>query len=100
MPPCLWMVSMNLPCPTCGMTTAFAHAADGRFFMAFRAQPAGAMLALLTGMLMIGSFWVAATGRRVDLVVGPLLRPRTFLFLGVVVLGGWLYKIAAVRGWL
>ncbi len=25
LPPCGWILTMDLPCPTCGMTTAFAH---------------------------------------------------------------------------
>ncbi|MEC9374691.1 MAG: hypothetical protein VYC34_12640, partial [Planctomycetota bacterium] len=28
--PCPWVLTLNKPCPTCGMTTAFAHAADGQ----------------------------------------------------------------------
>src|SRR5690606_33691507 len=29
LPPCGWVLAMGRPCPSCGMTTAFAHAADG-----------------------------------------------------------------------
>lgn len=45
-PACSWPATIGLPCPSCGMTTAFALAADGRFFDSFRAQPIGFCLHL------------------------------------------------------
>src|SRR6185503_8103051 len=32
MPQCGWIAIADLPCPTCGMTTAFAHAAHGHLW--------------------------------------------------------------------
>jgi hypothetical protein len=98
MPSCLWMTSMNLPCPTCGMTTSFAHAADGHLFMAFRAQPAGALLALAVGMAAVGAGYVAITGARLDRMLAGAWRPRWIWAVGVVVILAWLYKMLLVRG--
>lgn len=88
---------MNLPCPTCGMTTAFAHAADGNLPAAFLAQPMGAVLAVATAMaLLVGSF-TAATGSRVAVLFGGLWGRRTAWVLGVGFSGAWLYKIIVYK---
>src|SRR5205085_5851795 len=43
--PCGFLRMTGRPCPTCGMTTAFAWSARGRFDRAWRANPAGSLLA-------------------------------------------------------
>ncbi len=55
MPPCTWAVAFGRPCVTCGMTTAVAHAARFDLPAAFRAQPFGALVALLAA----AAFWIA-----------------------------------------
>ena len=45
------VVVWGLPCPTCGMTTAFAHTVRGRWLAAARAQPAGFVAAIATALL-------------------------------------------------
>lgn len=42
--PCAFLVMTGLPCPSCGMTTAFSWAVRGRFDRAWRANPAGSLL--------------------------------------------------------
>ncbi len=90
----------GLPCATCGMTTAFALAADGRLYDAFITQPGGFILALMTAMVCWMGLWWTVTGRSLAGVFGAVLRPRFFLVLGGVVLGAWAYKIAGCLGWL
>jgi hypothetical protein len=41
LPPCTFYVVFHKPCPSCGMTTAFALLLHGRPLDALRAQPAG-----------------------------------------------------------
>ncbi len=91
--PCGMLVTTGLPCPTCGMTTAFAYAVRGQWHRALYAQPAGFILALATGFVAImaasallrgrppGAWW-----RRID---------PYHIFAGVLVLllGGWVFKI-------
>src|SRR3954465_7753926 len=62
LPPCGWIVMMDMPCPTCGMTTAFAHAAHGDLWASFLAQPMGCVLAIVTAMMFWVSLYITATG--------------------------------------
>jgi hypothetical protein len=47
LPPCGLLQRTGMPCPTCGMTTAFAHMARGHILAALRAQACGTALFLL-----------------------------------------------------
>jgi hypothetical protein len=97
-PACSWPVYYGIPCPTCGMTTAVAHAARFDWPAAFRAQPAGALLA--AGGYLAGALaaWVLVSGRgwRVNWY---RFRPSWALLivLGVLALG-WGYKIITWPG--
>lgn len=93
LPPCLWESNLDWPCPTCGMTTAFAHAANGNFIKSFLVQPMGFLLAIATAM----TFWIAAYIAVTGSIVGRLLlmlwRPWFVWCLGGITLAAWLYKI-------
>lgn len=95
LPPCSFEARYDLPCPTCGVTTAFSLATDGRLVAAAATQPFGAAAALVLAM----SAWVAgyvvvtaspAVGR-----LGVLLRPG-WLAIGVTgaMVAGWAFKLA------
>lgn len=43
---CGMMSMTGIPCPTCGMTTAFSLAVRGRWIQSFKAQLAGALLVI------------------------------------------------------
>lgn len=96
--PCGWVVAFNKPCFTCGMTTAFAHAADGDLASSARTQPMGALLAVM----MAGAAWAglhcAVAGSRLSRLCDGLLRPR--VVTGMLVLGAlaWVYKWATWAG--
>jgi hypothetical protein len=49
--PCGWPLTMGIPCPTCGCTTAACLLVHGRVLAAFATQPFGAAIAAL-GMLL------------------------------------------------
>lgn len=83
---------LGLPCATCGMTTAFSHAADGRLFRALVTQPAGAVLSVLTAVAVLVSAYAVVTGMPLEPVLGWLLRPTAVVLLAVLVLGSWGYK--------
>lgn len=92
--PCSFVLTTGLPCPTCGMTTAFAYTVRGRLVAAFLAQPAGAILCLACICLLVFSLHVAATGKLQTVNwsrVGPV---RLMLSIGLLILGGWAFKIA------
>jgi hypothetical protein len=92
--PCGFVLTSGLPCPTCGMTTAFSMIMHGRPFSALKAQPAGAILCVATVGLLAFSLYVAISGRIVSLNwerIGPV---RIMIALGLLILGGWAFKIA------
>jgi len=97
LPACGWIAGFGLPCATCGMTTAFAAAADGDLRAAFAAQPFGALLALAVGMSAAVAGFVFLTGSAVGGFALRLLGPRTALVLGGLAVVAWGYKIAVHR---
>ncbi|UCD29240.1 MAG: DUF2752 domain-containing protein [Planctomycetota bacterium] len=64
LPPCGFVVITGFPCPTCGMTTAYAYTIRGRFFEALRSQIAGFIIALATAGIGLMAVIGAATGYR------------------------------------
>ena len=99
LPPCGWIAIADLPCPTCGMTTAFAHAADGNLLGSFLAQPLGCVLALVTVMALLVSVYVAATGSRLGGTFSRLWNRSTPWIIAGAVLLAWGYKIISYKGW-
>lgn len=100
LPPCGWVVAMNLPCPTCGMTTAFSQAAHGNLLTSMLCQPMGALLAVMTATTLVVSAYVAATGSAVGKILVQRFTPRFFLVMAVLAVAAWGYKILAHRGYL
>ncbi len=97
-PACTWPTTLGIPCPSCGMTTAFAHAADGRFIDSFRAQPFGCLLAIATAALVMAGGYAAFTGSQ---LVGVLLKSvpsAGWWLLGGALLASWGFKIVESRG--
>lgn len=98
MPPCGWILLMDIPCPTCGMTTAVTNAAHGHLLKSFLTQPAGFLFALATTMALFIGIYTAATGSRVAVVLGSMWTRRTTWWLIGIVALSWLYKIASYKG--
>jgi hypothetical protein len=90
---CGWVVGLGKPCPTCGMTTAFAFAADLNFWQAFKSQPAGTLLALLAAALFWIGFHVAVFGSALGALCLRALRPRLVWSALGLLLAAWIYKI-------
>jgi hypothetical protein len=90
---CGMLITTGFPCPTCGMTTAFAYTVRGRLVSAFLAQPAGFLLALATMGCAVVAGWVLVTGR-IPQVHVPVITPyRLFFGLLVLLVGSWAFKI-------
>ena len=94
LPSCQWVQMFNKPCPTCGMTTSFAYAADASFVQSAGAQPFGMILAVLTAAIFWGALHTAVTGSRIAGVAMGMLTGRVLLAGLVLLLGAWGYKIA------
>ncbi len=91
--PCGFLMVTGYPCPTCGMTTAFALAVRGRWQEAARVQPAGFVLALGAGAVGLLAVWVLAVGRWPRVVLGMVSDYRFYVGLLVLFLGGWGLKL-------
>lgn len=63
---CPFVIAHGFACPTCGMTTAFAHTVRGQWISAFHAQPMGWLLAVaamvVVGMSVLGFLTGASVG--------------------------------------
>ena len=98
MPTCGWIVTMDIPCPTCGMTTAFAHAANGNLLRSLGAQPLGAALALFTAMALLVAVYIAVTGSVIGSAFARLWSGRMAWILAVVAIAAWAYKVLVYKG--
>ena len=96
LPPCGFLASTRLPCATCGMTTAFVHAAHGRLLTSLLTQPAGMVFAIFTAMCAIISLWALTVGAPLEPVLRWLWRPITVWLLAVLVISSWVYKVLAI----
>ncbi len=93
LPPCLTTKLFGIPCPLCGMTTAFSHMAHGEFMTALRVQPVGALTFLLCIVVFLTAIFCALTGRRPPLPSTPKARTIALRLGLAIVLGGWVYKV-------
>ena len=98
LPSCGFLQATGMPCPACGMTTSFAHAAHGHLFAAFHTQPAGATLAILTAAMLIASVYGMISGRSLSPLIDAVMRPVPMIALAAIILAGWMYKILLVTG--
>jgi hypothetical protein len=94
LPPCGWLLATGYPCPTCGMTTAFAASAEGDLLGAMMTQPIGASLAVATAVAFWIALHIAVFGSRLGSVVGRLWRPRWLWIFAGAWAASWAYKIA------
>jgi len=92
--PCGFRFTTGMPCPTCGVTTAFSEMVHLRLLAALVHQPFGAILFLLVFAAGLGWLYTAATGRRWPLWIGSFLRSSRFLYgmLGLF-LASWGYTL-------
>lgn len=97
LPPCGFYLATGTPCPTCGMTTAFAHVANRAPVAGFVTQPFGAALALVASVGFWGCAHVALFGSRLGRVLGKLMGSRAVLITAGVWLASWVYTIITWR---
>jgi len=98
LPACAFLAATGRPCPTCGMTTAFANMAHGSPLTALMTQPMGAILALATAVGFWACLHVAGFGSRLGGIGGKLLRPRVMWLAGGMWAASWVYIMATWRG--
>ena len=67
LPPCTVLDWFGIRCPSCGMTTSWAHMVRGQVLAAARANAGGALLALAAAMC---GPWLVASGVRGRWLIG------------------------------
>lgn len=98
LPPCLFLHFTGFPCPSCGLTTSFAHAARLHFYQSFITQPFGLIAFCLTLLSIPLALYlihrrIAWSGLMHARSVNVLL----YILLALYVLG-WIYKLLVTQG--
>ena len=91
--PCNMMVIWGVPCPTCGMTTAFSLTVRGRWLAAARTQPAGWLAAVATVSFAAVSAVTLVTGRKWAVNWYRVPPGRVAVAVAAIVLSAWVYRI-------
>ncbi len=100
MPTCTWPTAMGITCPSCGMTTAFAHAAAGDLVASLRTQPMGFLLAVLATATAILGLLGAATGSRLGSWLCRSPGRAGWWTIGSIAFASWLLTTARLKGWI
>lgn len=93
LPPCGFVYTSGMPCPTCGMTTSFSLTVRGRLYSAVVAQPAGFVLCLSAMGLVGYGAYVSIRGRAIW-INWDRISTRLVISLAFLILGGWGFKMA------
>jgi hypothetical protein len=102
LPPCTFLYLTDFPCPFCGMTTSWTHAAHGQVFESIRTQPMGFAFFAIDFGLVVWILGLALLGRaqfRPERFLSAIPLPLWWSGLSLTIVA-WIYKIATVRGWL
>lgn len=68
LPPCTFMLVFRLPCPSCGMTTAWSHTTRGDLVQAAKSNIGGLLLALAAPL---AAAWLLASAWRGETITRP-----------------------------
>lgn len=90
---CQMVRLFDIPCAFCGMTTAFAHLANGDVAQAIQTQPAAVVLAMLTFPAAVVAGFVAISGRVPSRIADLIASRRAVKFVAAVLIAGWIYKL-------
>lgn len=93
LPACGMYLATGRPCPTCGMTTAFAALAKFDLWLAFKTQPMGALLGLGTSVFVWGAAHVAIFGSRLGTIAMRMLTARVAWTVVVLGAASWAYTL-------
>lgn len=98
LPQCGWIFAADIPCPTCGMTTAWSHTVRGDLKTAFMTQPLGMLLALVTLLIAICGFITASSGYSFQPLLYRFPPSKIFILVIALALLAWGFKILLHRG--
>jgi hypothetical protein len=94
---CQFLALTGIPCPGCGMTTAFSLFVRGRVTTSFYVQPMGALLAFLAGCCVWGGLYCGITGRAVYRVLQAV--PSRYYLTPILswAVAAWVWKIVSMK---
>jgi hypothetical protein len=95
--PCGFKQQYQLPCPTCGITTAARSFVQGRIFESFYIQPAGALLCCALAVGAFFAFFCAATGlyfRFLVRIFSEIKIGLLILIAAIIIAAGWMVTLA------
>jgi len=95
--PCGFKQKYDLPCPTCGMTTAVVAFAQGKILEAFYIQPAAALLCCMFLIIAFLAFLVAVFGVYFGFInrfFAEVKIKHVILALIVIIAAGWAVTLA------
>ena len=95
LPPCTFVMFFDQPCPSCGMTTSWAHVVRGQIVSALRANVGGALLAALA---IVATPWSLISAGRGRWAWGPP-RERTVVTVATVLVLVTIVDWMARIGW-
>lgn len=97
LPPCAWRVILGIPCPTCGMTTAWSHLWRGEIQQSLQANPAGIVAAGMAAALAAGLASSAGRGRWSMLLRVPTAWIAAVISLWAVLLAWWVWRLTGLN---
>ncbi|MDP7004888.1 MAG: DUF2752 domain-containing protein [Phycisphaerales bacterium] len=98
LPSCGWILAADVPCPTCGMTTAWAYTVRGDLISAFEAQPMGMITAIIAVIVAIAALGTLIFGYSYQALFYRFPPSKIIILVIVVSLLSWVYKILVHRG--
>jgi hypothetical protein len=96
LPPCGFHAWTGLPCPTCGLTTAFAYMARLQVTHALRAHWLGPPLFGLTAVTIALCAWGCARGVPIAHVIERLRLARLVAIIAAAAVIVWLLRLIAI----
>jgi hypothetical protein len=93
LPPCGLYALLSLPCPACGLTTAFAHLARLDLQASLQVHPLGLPLFLATVLCLPLSAWAWFKRMAVSSAIDALEAERWALWLVLALLGTWCARL-------
>jgi hypothetical protein len=96
LPPCTYYLVFGRPCPSCGMTTAWAWLAHGQPAEAFRVNAGGTLLAIVAALSVPWLLAAAALGRRPRWTPNRTMNTWLGVAIGLITLIQWGWRLL---GW-
>lgn len=93
LPQCLFFAWTKLPCPACGLTTAFSHLAHGEVTASLHVHPLGVALFALTLACVPTALYGLLRGAKLSAFLERIRVGRAALFLVMALMLVWLVRL-------